>query len=101
MAEIVDGARPLRRLERAIKHRKMIVLNMRRPFDRASSVDVADDGVGLVVRVSQLKQRRRHRLIDDLNHPSANELLVLNQREVRLNTRSIALHHEADGSRWR
>ena len=98
MPHVSDGARALRRLERAIEDGKVIVLHVRRPFDRARSVDVADDGVGLLVRVSELEERSGHGIVDDLDHAAANQLLVFHQREVRLNASSIAVHHEADGA---
>ena len=76
----------------------MLVLNMRRAFNRPGSVDVADDGVRLLVVVPQLEQSRRHSIVDDLNHPPADQLLVLDQREIRLDAGSVAIHHEAYSS---
>src|ERR1700733_1773898 len=98
MSHVSDGARALRRLERAIEDSEMIVFHMRRAFDGARSVNVADDGVSLLVRVSELEQRRGHSVVDDLDHAAANQLLVFHQREVRLNASSIAVHHETDGT---
>ena len=47
VAHVVDRARALGRLEGAIEHRQMLVLNVRRAFDGAGGVDVADDRVRL------------------------------------------------------
>ena len=73
----------------------MLVLNMRRAFNRPGSVDVTNNSVSLIVIVAQLEQRGGHGLIDDLNHASAYELLVLHQRKVRLDAGCVAVHHEA------
>ena len=71
---------------------------MRRAFDGASRVDVADDGVGLLVRVSELEERGGHGVVDDLDHASADQLLVLHQSQIGLDAGGVAIHHEADGA---
>ena len=48
--------------------------------------------------VAELLQRHRHRLVDDLHHPAADQLLVLDQRDVGLDAGGVAVHHEADGA---
>ena len=98
MPHVGDGARALGRLERAIEDGEMLVLNMRRAFDGAGSVDVADDGVGLIVGVAELEQRRGHGVVDDLDHAAADQLLVLDQSQIRLDSSGVAVHHEADGA---
>ena len=98
MPGVVNRPSAFRRLERAIKDGQVIILNMRRPLNRSGSVDVADDRIRLLMRVSKLEQSRRHRIVDDLNHPSAHQLLVLHQRQIRLYASSIAVHHEAYGA---
>src|SRR6202012_5083115 len=60
--------------------------------------DVADDGVNLGVGVAQLEEGNRDRIVHDLDHAAADELLVLHQGEVRLDTGGVAVHHEADGA---
>ena len=47
--------------------------------------------------VAELLQRPRDRLVDDLHRPAADELLELDQREVRLDAGRVAVHHETDG----
>ena len=47
-------------------------------------------------RVAEPLQRHRHRLVDDLHQPAADQLLVLDQRDVRLDAGGVAVHHEAD-----
>src|SRR2546423_1289634 len=46
--------------------------------------------------VAELPQGHRHRPVDDLEHPAAGELLVLDQRDVRLDPGRVAIHHEGD-----
>ena len=89
---------PFAGLNEQSKTARCIVLNVRRAFDGAGRVDVADDGVGLLVRVSELEQRGGHGVVDDLDHASADQLLVLHQRQIGLDTGSVAVHHEADGA---
>ncbi len=76
----------------------MLRLDGRGTLDRAGSVDITDDRVDLRLGVAKLDERRRHRVVDDLDHAAANKLLVLHEREIRLNAGSIAIHHEADGA---
>ena len=98
VSHVVNGARALRRLEGAIEDGEMLVLDVRRAFDGAGRVDVADDGVGLVVGVAQLEQRGGDGVVDDLDHAAADQLLVLHQRQVGLDAGGVAVHHEADGA---
>ena len=100
MSHVGDGARAFCRLERAIKHGEMLVFDVRRALDRASRIDVADDGIRLIVVVTKFEQRSRHSVVDDLNHASADQLLVFDQSQIRLNSCGIAVHHEADGACW-
>ena len=94
----MNGARALRRLEGAIEDRQVLVLDGGRAFDGAGGVNVADDGVGLVVGVAQLEERGGHGVVHDLDHAAADQLLVLHQRQVRLDAGGVAVHHEADGA---
>ncbi len=87
-----------RRLEGAVEDRQVLVLDVRRAFDGAGGVDVADDGVGLVLRVAELEQRGGHGVVDDLDHAAADQLLELDQGEVGLDAGGVAIHHEADGA---
>src|SRR5438105_12440134 len=101
MSHVMNRSSPLSRLERTIKNRQMIVLNMRCPIDSAGSVDVRNDRIRLLMRVTKFEQCAGHSVVDDLDHPSTNELLILNQSQIRLNARSIAIHHESYSSCWR
>ncbi len=95
VAHVLDAARALRRLERAVEHGEMLGPDAGCAFDGSGRVDVRNDGIGLLVRVTQLEQRTGHSVVDDLNHPAANQFLVLDQRQVRLNPRRVTVHHEA------
>ena len=94
----MNGPLSLGRLERAIEHRQVRVLQPRRAFDRLVLVDVVDDRVDLRRRVAELPERHRHGLVDDLHQPAADELLVLHERDVGLDAGRVAVHHEADGA---
>ena len=98
MPHISDRTCALRRLERAVEHGKMLVLDMRRALNSPSSVDVADDRVRLLMVIPQLEQRRGDGVVDNLNHPPTNQLFILHQCQIRLHTSSVAVHHEAYGS---
>ena len=52
---------------------------MRRAFDGSGGVDVADDGVGLLVGVSELEEGGGDGLVDDLDHAAADQLFVLHE----------------------
>ncbi len=90
-----------RRRQRAIEHRQVLRLEVRRAFHFAFLIDVRNDLAGLFRRVAQLHQGRRHRVVHDLDQAAANQFLVLHQRQVRLDARRVAIHHEADCSRRR
>ena len=57
---------------------------------------VLDDRLDLLLLVAQRDQRARHRLVDDLHRAAADQLLELDQRQVRLDAGRVAVHHEAD-----
>ena len=96
VAPEVDAPAPLRRGERTVEDRQVLVLQPRRPFDRVLGVDVVEDPPDLRLVVAELPQRHRHGPVDDLEHPAAGELLVLHQRDVGLDARGVAVHHEGD-----
>ena len=96
VAHVLDRPPSLRRLERAVEHGEVRFLQAGRPFDRLVLVDVVDDGVDLRLAVPELPERHRHGLVDDLHQPAADQLLVLDQRDVGLDARRIAVHHEPD-----
>ena len=74
----------------------MLVFNIRSAFDSSRRVDVADDLVSFLVRVAELEERSRHGVVHDLDHAPANQFLVLHQRQIRLHTSCVAIHHEAN-----
>ena len=91
-----DAARAVARRKRTIEHRQVLRLEIRGVFDRVLFVDVSQDRFDLGLIVAQGFQRQRHRLVDDLQHAAAGQLLVLHQRDVRLDAGGVAVHHEAD-----
>ena len=92
----MNAARSFSRLERAIKHCQMLVFDMRRALNRSRRVNVTDNRVGLIMIVAELEQCRRHRLIDNLDHSPAHQLLVLHQRQIRFHTGSVTVHKKSD-----
>ena len=82
--------------DRAVEHRVVLGLEVRRTDDAAPLVDVRDDLLDLARRVAELAERHRHRLVDDRDLAAADELLRLDEREVRLHAGRVAVHHEAD-----
>ena len=89
--------RPL--ADRDVEHRQVLVGQAGRADDRAVLVDVRDDLLDLLVAVAERLQRQRDRPVDDRHLPAADELLELDQREVRLDAGRVAVHQEADRAR--
>ena len=98
MSQIVNRTSPLSRLERAIKHRQVLILNIRSPLNRPGSINEADNLVRLLMRIAKFEKGGRDGVIDNFDHPPTHQLLILNQRQVRLHASCIAVHHEAYGS---
>ena len=96
VAHVVDGPLAVDRLERAVEDRQVLGLEAGRALDRLVLVDVGEDLLDLRRVVAELAQRRRDRLVDDLEVALADELLVLDERDVGLDAGGIAIHHERD-----
>ena len=93
-----DAACTVGRGESTVEDRQMLLLDMRCSLDRIAIVDVLLDVFDLLRCVPELLQTQVNRAVDDLEHATACELLVLDQRDVRFDTSCIAVHHEADRS---
>ena len=93
----MDGAHAVLGLEGAVEDRQVLGLEAGRALDRLVLGEVGEDRVDLVRRVAELAEGRRDRLVDDLQEALADELLVLDEGDVRLNAGGIAVHHEGDG----
>ena len=96
VAHVVDRALAVGRLERAVEDRQVLWLEVRRALDRLVLGQVGEDLVDLFRAVAELAQGRRDGLVDDLEEALADELLVLDERDVRLDPGRIAIHHERD-----
>ena len=88
------GDRPL--ADRHVEHRQVLVLQAGRADDRVLLGDVGVDLFDLGLRVAERLQRQRHRAVDDRHRAAADQLLELDQREVRLDPGRVAVHQEAD-----
>src|SRR5262249_2362856 len=75
-------------------------VQVRATDQRASAAAVADDFLNLPRVVTQAGESRWDRRIDDLEIAAAGQLLEFDQRKIRLDARGIAIHHQADGTRW-
>ena len=100
VAHVMNGALAILRLEGAIEHREVLVLQARRPLNGLLLVDVLEDRGNLLSAVAELGERLWDRLVDDLEEAFADELLVLDERDVWLNARGVAIHHEGDRPGW-
>jgi hypothetical protein len=69
---------------------------VRGALDRLALGQVLEDLLDLSWRVAELLERGRNGLIDDLEEALADELLVLDERDVRLHAGRVAIHHERD-----
>ena len=98
VAHVVDGPLAVGGLEGAVEDRQVLGLEAGRAFDRLALVEVGEDLVDLVRRVAELAERGRDGLVDDLEEALADELLVLDEGDVRLDAGGIAIHHEGDGA---
>ena len=98
VAEPLDGARALGGLEGAVEDGEVLGLDAGRAFDGAGGVDVVDDAFDFGFLVAELEERAGDGVVDDLDHAAADELLVLDEREVGLDAGGVAVHHEADGA---
>src|SRR5260370_38498806 len=76
----------------------MLGLESGRAFDLAVAVDVGNDLRTFLRRITQLHQRGRNGVVDDLDDAAADQLLVLHARQVGLAARRVAIHHETDGA---
>ena len=67
-----------------------------KPFDRILLIDVLGNRFDFMIVVTKHFQTQRHGLVDDLQHAAASELLVLDQCDIGLDSRRVAVHHETD-----
>jgi hypothetical protein len=93
VSAVMDGEIP----HGAGEHGHVLGPQIRRAHDRVVLIDVGDDLSDLALRVAQPVQRAGHGLVDDAHRPATHELLRLDQAEVGLDTRRVAVHEEADG----
>jgi len=82
----------------AIENGNVFGLDEGRAVDFAVGINVADDFAGLLWRVAELHHRGRNGVVDDFDDAAADELLVFDEGEVRLDAGGVAIHHEADGA---
>ena len=98
MPHVLDGAEAAARLEGAVEHRQVPVLQVRGPLDGVVLLQVLQDLLALLRVVTQALQGLGDRLVHDLDHSAAYQLLVLDQGDVGLDPGGVAVHHETDGA---
>src|SRR5215510_4701287 len=98
---IVDRPRPTSRPEGTIEHRQMALFKEWSALDGLVLVNVLDDFLDLVLRISQLFECQRDSSIDQLYHATTHQLLIFNQGNVWLHTCRVTVHHETDCPCWR
>src|SRR6266702_1323531 len=98
---IMDRPRPTSRPEGTIEHRQMILLQEWGALDSLMLVNVLDDFLDLVWRISELFERQRDSSIDQLHHATTHQLLIFDQGDVWLHACRVTVHHKTDRSRWR
>ena len=59
---------------------------------------IGDDLGNLRLTIAKRFQRRRNRAVDDLEIAATRQFLELHQREVRLDSRRVAIHDQTDGA---
>ena len=84
-----------------VEHRQVLVGQIGGADDRPVLVDVGLDLLDLLVGVAERAQRHRDRAVDDRHLAAADELLELDEREVGLDARRVAVHEERDRPRRR
>ena len=99
----VEGARQgvFDRTERRIvkaSGAQALVIDGRRPVERAVAQRIALDRGDLGGAVAQRGQRLRHGAIDDLEIAAAGELLEFDKGEIGLDAGRVAIHDEPDRS---
>ncbi len=80
--------------------RQGLPVYVRSVFEGARTDDVTDDGLDLVEVIAETAESRGDRLVDDLEVTATGQLLELDQGEVGLDARGVAVHEEPDGPRW-
>ena len=91
-----DRALAVLRRERAVEDRDVLIAQRRRAFDGVVGVDERDDVADRGLAIAEPAQCGRHGAVDHLQHPAADELLVLDERDIRLDAGGVAVEHEAD-----
>src|SRR4029079_18174678 len=76
--------------------RQVLWAEVRGTLDRLVLVDVVEDLADLLRAIAELAEGRRDGLVDDLEEALTDELLVLDEGDVRLDAGRVAIHHEGD-----
>src|SRR5205814_9291403 len=91
-------------LERAIKHRKMlgtqtaryrvaVLLNI---LNRVILFNVTDDAFRFRFGIAEAVEGFGNGAVNDLEHASTSQQLILHERDIRLNPGRVAIHEKRD-----
>src|SRR3984893_4996260 len=104
--QIMQTPLTLKRLERTIEDMEIfrfqpalddaMAFRNKNILDRVMFVNMRPNLLDLVGSITQLFQRRFYRLVDNLEHASPSQKLVLHQSDVRFNPCRVAVHQEPD-----
>src|SRR6266496_917113 len=93
VAHVVDG----RVAHGAVEDRVVLLAQRWRALHGVVLGDVLEDRLDVLLGVTQPAQRPRHGLVDDRHGPATDQLLRLDQGEVRLDPGGVAVHEQAYG----
>ena len=92
----MDGSRAALGLKGAVEDRQVLDLDEGGAFNSPVLVNELEYGAAVALRVTELGQRGPDGVVDDLDHPAADQLLEFYKGQVRLHSGRVAIHHEAD-----
>ena len=75
----------------------MLLPQSRCAFDGLSLIEIGQDLLNFVFTVTELAKRHAHRLIRNFEKPTTYEFLVLDESNIGLHPRGVAIHHKGDG----
>ena len=73
---------------------------MRRTLESLVTFCIINDVLSLLYIIAQMLQCHWHSLVYNFKVSTTAQFLIFHQSKVRLDTGSIAVHQQSDGSRW-
>src|SRR5689334_16583823 len=101
MTHVMDRTLAICGFEGAIENGQMFGAESRSTFNGSLFVHEVDDCLYVRIVVAKLAECGRHGVVNDLDRSTTDQLFVLHEREIRLDSGRIAIHHETDRTRRR